>query len=587
MSRVRLLSDILASQVAAGEVIERPASVVKELVENSIDAAARSIEIMIRRGGISLMRVTDDGTGMDRDDALLCLERHATSKIRTAADLAMVATLGFRGEALPSIASVSRFRLTTREKEAIAGSEVIVSGGRIETVRDGGEAPGTQVEVRSLFYNLPARRKFLRSENTETRHIEHQLYLQAIAHPEIAFSFVRDERLVFQLPTTKNLRERIHDLLGSELLARLLEVKPDTKGRVTVNGQIGQAGVSRASRAQQFVFVNGRAVESPVISAALKEGYHTALMKGQFPVTFLFVELDPAEVDVNVHPAKREVRFRDPAGVREAVVAAVRRTLESDRVTWQEQFRAPAATAVPFVRPPEPVATQFVPSPPNEAQPSFAVEAEKPLLSPPRHAPQKQGQVVPSQFQILGVLNKLYVLMENADGLVLVDQHAAHERILFEELRRRMEEKGVPSQRLLLPQVIELAPRDAEWIEQNMATLRKMGLGVEEFGRHTFKLESLPPFLSGAEPARLLQDVIDSLKSASNSTSPLRLGEEMIAKTVCRHAVKANDFLREPEVEKLIRDLLACELPYCCPHGRPTMIQISLGELEKKFGRKV
>ena len=230
MSRVRLLSDTLASQVAAGEVIERPASVVKELVENSIDAQAQAIEVMIRRGGISLIRVTDDGIGMDRDDALLCLERHATSKIRTAADLATVGTLGFRGEALPSIASVSRFRLTTREKEAVAGTEVIVSGGRIETVRDGGEAPGTQVEVRSLFYNLPARRKFLRSENTETRNIEHQLNLQAIAHPGIAFSLVRDERVVFQLPATKTLRDRIRDLMGSELLARLLEVEPARTG---------------------------------------------------------------------------------------------------------------------------------------------------------------------------------------------------------------------------------------------------------------------------------------------------------------------------------------------------------------------
>jgi DNA mismatch repair protein MutL len=220
-------------------------------------------------------------------------------------------------------------------------------------------------------------------------------------------------------------------------------------------------------------------------------------------------------------------------------------------------------------------------------QSSFAVEAEMPAVSTRRAAPNDQTSKTPSQFQILGVLNKLYVLMENAEGLVLVDQHAAHERILFEELRRRMEEKGVPSQRLLLPQVIELAPRDAEWIERNLTTMQKMGLGVEKFGRHTFRLESLPPFLSGADPARLLQDVIDSLKSASNSTSPLRLGEDMIAKTVCGHAVKANDFLREPEVEKLIRDLLACELPYCCPHGRPTMVQISLGELEKKFGRKV
>ncbi|MDQ3200433.1 MAG: DNA mismatch repair endonuclease MutL [Verrucomicrobiota bacterium] len=588
MSRVRLLSDILASQVAAGEVIERPASVVKELVENSIDAQSRSIEVMIKRGGISLIGVTDDGIGMDRDDALLCLERHATSKIRTAADLATVATLGFRGEALPSIASVSRFRLTTREKEAVAGTEVLIAGGKIETVRDGGEAPGTQVEVRSLFFNLPARRKFLRSENTETRNIEHQLNLQAIGHPDIAFSLVRDERIVFQVPATRTLRERIRDLMGSDLVARLLEVEPAARGKLRVSGFIGQAGVSRASRAQQFVFVNGRAIESPVIGAALKEGYHTALMKGQFPVTFLFIALDPAEVDVNVHPAKREVRFRDPNGVREAVVAAIRRTLESDRESWQEQFRAPSSVDASFVRPTQAVAPRFAPAPLDERQASLPVELDNPPLQTRSSvSPDPAAAGAATQFKILGVLNKLYVLMENADGLVLVDQHAAHERILFEELRRRMEEKGVPSQRLLLPQVIELAPRDAEWIERNLATLQKMGLGVEEFGRHTFKLESLPPFLSGADPARLLHDVIDGLKSASSSTSPLRLGEEMIAKTVCRHAVKANDYLRAPEVEKLIRDLLACELPYCCPHGRPTMIQISLGELEKKFGRKV
>ena len=581
MSRIHLLSDTLASQVAAGEVIERPASVVKELVENSIDAQAQKIEVMIRRGGSSLIRVTDDGIGMDRDDALLCLERHATSKIRTAADLATVGTLGFRGEALPSIASVSRFRLTTREKEAVAGTEVIVAGGRIETARDSGEAPGTQIEVRSLFFNLPARRKFLRSENTETRIVEHQLNLQAIGHPAIAFSFLRDERLVFQLPPTKTLRDRIRDLLGADLLTRLLEIESaGSKAKIKLSGFIGQAGVSRGSRAQQFVFVNGRAIESPVIAAALKEGYHTALMKGQFPVIFLFLDLDPAEVDVNVHPAKREVRFRDPASVREAVVAAIRRTLEGDRSKWQEQFRAPPEEAT-FVRPTPPAA------PFPATQPVLPTEPIAPQVIERRPVPNDRSPSRQHHFQILGVLGKLYVLMENAEGLVLVDQHAAHERILFEELRRRMEEQGVPSQRLLLPQVIELLPRDAEWVERNLATLQKMGLGVEEFGRHTFKLESLPPFLSGADPARLLQDVIDSLKSASNSSSPLRLGEEMIAKTVCRHAVKANDPLRYPEVEKLIRDLLECELPYCCPHGRPTMIQISLGELEKKFGRKV
>src|SRR5881398_1505697 len=342
MSRIRLLPEIVASQVAAGEVVERPASVVKELIENSIDAGARKIEIMTHRGGISLVRVIDDGSGMDRDDALLSLERHATSKIRSAADLQTIGTLGFRGEALPSIASVSRFRLTTREPTAIAGTEIIVNGGKIDVVRDGGEAPGTQVEVRSLFYNLPARRKFLRSENTESRNVEHQIHLQAIGHPRIAFTLLRDDRLVFQLPETTTLSDRIRDLYGSELLERLIQVNGNASAKVQISGLIGQAGLSRQTRAQLLIFVNGRAIESGIITAAIREGYHTALMKGQYPVTFLFLDLDPASVDVNVHPAKREVRFRDPAGVREAIVACVQQTLERARTEWQEKFRAPA-----------------------------------------------------------------------------------------------------------------------------------------------------------------------------------------------------------------------------------------------------
>jgi len=349
MGRIRLLSETVASQVAAGEVVERAASVIKELVENSLDAGARKIDVVIRRGGISLVRVIDDGCGMDRDDALLSLERHATSKIRSAADLQAVATLGFRGEALPSIASVSRFRLTTRESGAIAGTEIIVNGGKIDVVRDGGEAPGTQVEVRSLFYNLPARRKFLRSENTESRNIEHQIHLQAIGHPEIGFSLMRDDRILFQLPATATLGDRIRDLYGVELLQRLVEVNGAPSPKIGISGFIGQAGLSRQTRSQQLVFVNGRAIESSLITGAVREGYHTALMKGQYPVTFLFVELDPSAVDVNVHPAKREVRFRDPKGVREAVVRCIQQTLEHARAGWQEKFSAPVGptTAVP------------------------------------------------------------------------------------------------------------------------------------------------------------------------------------------------------------------------------------------------
>ena len=603
MSRIKLLPETLASQVAAGEVVERPASVVKELVENSIDAGAHTIEVGIQRGGMSRIRVVDDGCGMDRDDALLSLERHATSKIASAADLAAISTLGFRGEALPSIASVSRLRLSTREPGAVAGTEILVNGGRIETVRDGGEAPGTQIEVRSLFYNVPARRKFLRSETTEARNIEHQFFLQALAHPEIGFTLVREDNIASQLPITTSLRDRIRDLYGAKLLDDLLEISLRDRRGIQVHGWIGRAGVSRQTRAQQFVFVNGRAIDSGILSTALREGYHTALMRGQFPVTFLFVDLDPREVDVNVHPAKREVRFRDPASVREAIVEAVQRTLESGRVEWQRKFNAPAAPAAGL--PPGPAATrpdggttsvssQIVgrdtARPSNFAPLDQASRADSLNLPRPIDGNRPEPQIEPrrdQQFQIIGVLNRLYVLMENSDGLVLVDQHAAHERILFEELRRRMEEQGVPSQRMLLPQIFSLPPRDAEWVERNVATLQKMGIGVENFGANSFRVDTLPAFLEIADAAGFLRKVIDELITTSRSSSPLRLGEDMIAKTVCRHAVKANDPLRYPEIEKLIRDLLACDLPYCCPHGRPTMIQISHAELEKKFGRKV
>jgi DNA mismatch repair protein MutL len=609
MSRIRLLSETVASQVAAGEVVERPASVVKELIENSIDASARRIDIVIRRGGISLVRVIDDGCGMDRDDALLSLERHATSKIRSAADLQAVATLGFRGEALPSIASVSRFRLTTREPSAVAGTEIVVNGGKIEIVRDGGEAPGTQVEVRSLFYNLPARRKFLRSENTESRNIEHQIHLQAIGHPQIGFSLLRDDRMLFQLPATVALGDRIRDLYDVELLERLVEVNSTASRNIRIAGFVGQAGLSRQTRAQQLVFVNGRAIESALLTGALREGYHTALMKGQYPVTFLFLEIDAASVDVNVHPAKREVRFRDPTAVREAIVHSIQQTLEQGRVGWQEKFRSPVIppTGVPgkgaadLKLRPEVTASEeshwelphLAPAMAGIATVAGVVDSDRPATqrgdskSDALAIQRSQQLVSQQQFQIIGVLNKLYVLMENADGLVLVDQHAAHERILFEELRRRMEEQGVPTQKLLLPQTFDVPPRDADWIERNLSIMQKMGIGIESFGPGTFKIDSLPGFLSVSDPAQFMRKVIDDLKSAGNSSSPMRLGEEMIAKTVCRHAVKANDPLRYAEIEKLIRDLLECDLPYCCPHGRPTMIQISLTELEKKFGRKV
>jgi len=339
-------------------------------------------------------------------------------------------------------------------------------------------------------------------------------------------------------------------------------------------------------------------------------------MKGQYPVTFFFLEIDPASVDVNVHPAKREVRFRDPTGVREAIVQCIQQILEAGRAAWQEKFRAPVSVpTVPGKTAPELRLRpeEFAPEESHRELPHLgpavgttasvsSAASGMEIVGQPRKLSglpasdsasealalqQQAGTAAQQQFQIIGVLSKLYVLMENADGLVLVDQHAAHERILFEELRRRMEEQGVPTQKLLLPQTFDVPPRDADWIERNLSILQRMGIGIESFGPGTFKIDSLPSFLDVSDPAQFIRKVIDDLKSASNTASAMRLGEEMIAKSVCRHAVKANDPLRYPEVEKLIRDLLDCDLPYCCPHGRPTMIQISLAELEKKFGRKV
>jgi len=609
MGRIRILPDALASQVAAGEVVDRPASVVKELIENSLDAGAQNIEVVAGRGGISLVRVIDDGSGMNRDDALMCLERHATSKIRSVEDLGGIRTLGFRGEAMPSIASVSRFRLTTREKEAMQGTEVVVDGGKLSSVKDAGEAPGTTVEVRSLFYNMPARRKFLRTETTEFSHLEQQVRLQAIANPEIGFTLVHNERNHFMLPANSHLLERIQGLAGAEIATRLLEIHPDEQSGVRVSGYIGGFGMGRSNRSLQLVFLNGRPVEAAPLNHALREGYHTALMKGQYPVVFLFLEMSPFAVDVNVHPAKKEVRFRDGNGVRYAVAEAVRRTLTRSQTTvpgqavrpavpvaigkpeptrWQQPALLPEREQVALRRdwaePAAPRVAAAVPRATSERHFNLPPESSKPSEDPD---PAPVQTVTAADFRIIGVLGKLYVLLESAEGLVVMDQHAAHERILFEQMRNRMATDGVPSQRLLVPVTVELSPREFDLVQQNLEALQRLGIGAEPFGANTLKIDSLPTFFKKDDPVGYMSEVIEELKRASRQIASVRLGEDLVATTVCRHAVKANDVLRHPELERLLEDLLACELPYCCPHGRPTLIQMSYGDLEKKFGRQV
>jgi DNA mismatch repair protein MutL len=624
MSKIRILSDALASQVAAGEVVERPAAVIRELVENSLDAKATHVTVEVQRGGTAMMRITDDGVGMDREDALLCIERHATSKIRSKEDLAAVRTFGFRGEALPSIASVSRFRLATREREALSGTEIEITGGKLAGVKDHGGSGGTVIEVRSLFFNVPARRKFLRTEATEYAHIEQQFRTHAIANPQVTFTLIRDGGVAFHLPGTQEVLDRIRGLSGDELANRLINVERTETQGISVWGFVGGPGVSRSSRQQQLTFLNGRPIESQPINYGLREGFHTTLMKGQYPVTFLFLEMDAEAFDVNVHPAKKEVRFHDGFAVREAVAKAVRRALEAagklpdGHPTASSRGMAPGLQLRPEVAlPASPQQQAFtmpvVPSnrPSITTAPMF--EIRRPVSSPIQapvvddalsgkeistqdetaaamEQPSKQpdepvAKPAPPQFRIMGVLHRLYVLMESAEGLVLMDQHAAHERVNFEKMRRAMEQGGVPSQRLLMPLMLQTSPRDGDILKRHLDSLARLGIEAEPFGTNTFKIEALPTFLKTDDPLAWLDQVIEELQSLSSKSSSLRLGEDMIATTVCRHSVKANDRLSMPEIEALLADLFACEMPYCCPHGRPTLIQMSMNELEKKFGR--
>ncbi len=604
VNRVHLLEEHVANQIAAGEVIERPASVVKELVENALDADARQVTVTIKQGGRSLVRVADDGWGMSRDDALLALERHATSKIEQADDLARIRSLGFRGEAIPSIASVSRFTLTTRERGALTGTKIQIDGGTIREVTDEGTPEGTSVEVRNLFYNLPARRKFLRTEPTERTHIEHALTLAALGNPGVGFRFLLDDHEKFNLAPTTDLRERLRELYGADLLAQLVPVDRERDG-VTVSGLIGKPGISRSTRSQQHLFVNGRPVDSKGIGYALREGYHTALMRGQFPVTFLFITIDPGLVDVNIHPAKREVRFRDEYGVRQVVIDAVRSALAPSGETPQPiavhaGALPEAADAALDSFPPLRLRGELALGTPMET-PSFAWQHTQPaaddaVVSPVadtdslHRAPQRLTAGADQEegaWRVLGVIGQLYVLAESAEGLVLIDQHAAHERVLFEKMLRSLDAAEAPSQKLLLPVTLELETRDAAFLRANLATFQKLGLGVSEFGDNTYLLDAVPPFFPVEQASQAFRQIIDELHQTGEQVHARRLGEDRIATTVCRHAVKARDPLKGPELEGLLKQLHACDLPYTCPHGRPTMIQISYEELEKKFRRVV
>ncbi len=597
---IRVLPDVLASQVAAGEVVERPASVIKELVENSIDAGAGEVLVEIRRGGAALMRVSDDGCGMSREDALLSLERHATSKLAEVGDLQRVMTLGFRGEAVPSIASVSRFRMVTRPESELAGTEIRLEGGAPPEVREAGCAAGTMIEVRDLFFNVPARRKFLRTETTEAAHIEHQLRLHGLAAEGVRFRFQKDGREVFELPAGMSRRERVRWSVGTALGGELVELGALEGRGFKLMGFVLPARHARKGRRHQCVFLNGRPVEDSAISRGLAEGFRGAVADGQHPAAWLWIEIDPALVDVNVHPAKREIRLHRPHDLREAIAAAVREGLAAD-----ERRRFPAVAP-----PPRESAVSEAPAPAR--RPVTTLERPLPLASP--EPPEHRSTPAP-RFRMIGELLGRYALMESEDGLVMLDPRAARERILYERwlaggagggatqaepragpvrvhpgpARARFLSKGwlaggeggVATQALLVPVLLEPGPREADLLLRHRDLFQEAGFEIEDFGGGSVRVGSMPSFLHDEDPGGLLMEVVDELAEGGGASA--RFALEKLAAVLARRTAR-REAPRPAEAARLLDQLFACDLPYCAADGRPTLSEFSLSELEKRFG---
>jgi DNA mismatch repair protein MutL len=590
MGRIHVLPDILASQVAAGEVVERPASVVKELVENSIDAGARRITVEFQRGGACLIRVTDDGSGMDRADALLCLERHATSKIRESGDLAAITTLGFRGEAVPSIASVSRFRLSTRRREDEAGTLIEVTGGKIHGVQDSGDAPGTTIEVADLFFNVPARRKFLRGEQTEAANLLQQIEILAVAHPGISFICRRDDREVFRLAATEDLAVRIRDLHGEAFLGKLIKVPPLECHGIRVHGWIARPGEGRSDRSRQMTFVNGRIIRSPVLSLPLREACDGVLAKGLHPPAVLFFEIDPSAVDCNVHPAKREVRFRDPGVIRAAA-------LEAARSAWGTA--SPTAPALEAIGPgsdplfPPIIKPSWSPSVGSHQQ-EFAVQepdSARVAESPTGFSSTTSDFQLPTPtaVQFIGSLAGRYLLFEEQESLMIVEIRAARERILYERFLARLGQGELESQSLLLPEILEMSVADLAWIDAHRSILRAAGLVAESFGQGSLgtgslKVDAIPADAASLPVMEIVIRLVDELRTLAETPTLDLPGREALAASVSRLAAAG---VRLPSGEEgarmLLRDLLACDHPYVTPKGRPTMSQMAPGELSRRF----
>jgi DNA mismatch repair protein MutL len=641
MGRIRVLSDQVANQIAAGEVVDRPASVVKELLENALDAGATRIKVEIEAGGRRLIRTTDDGCGMSRDDALLAFERHATSKIRSSDDLLSIATLGFRGEALPSIASISRLELVTRPSDEAMGTRLEIAGGKILAVEDSGGPQGTTIAVRDLFYNTPARRKFLRAETTELSHVTALVTHYALAHPEIHFELHSATHALLTAPPVQEAAERIYQIFGRDTLDQLLpmaaerrfdhsgipepppwrrdaDYQPPDPGFLRATGFVSRPALQKLNRNSIYIFVNQRLIRDRLILHAIVEAYRNIIPPTSFPVVLLFLEMPPHEVDVNVHPAKTEVRFRQQSVVHDFVRESIRMTLMKARpaASFVDALTAsPRASSslVPEIGPEDaPISAMpdsdahsaagetvgFALAPP-EPSPE---EVHLPFASPSASAPATNGHACAepafpengeaaaslqslASLKPLGQLRESFILATNDEGLWIIDQHVAHERVLFEKILRERQTERVERQRLLMPMLIDLLPQQMVLFASLAEELDSNGCEAEPFGPHTIAIKAAPSGLAGAELERMILEVLEQPGAAAQSDNLETARTRIAASIACHAAIKVNMPLDPARMEWLLGALARTDHPTSCPHGRPIALRYSWKDIQRAFQR--
>jgi DNA mismatch repair protein MutL len=600
-SKIRILPEHVANMIAAGEVVSRPASVVKELVENALDAHATDVRVEVRHGGKKSIRVVDDGDGMNRDDVLLCLEQHATSKIATAEHLLAIESMGFRGEAVPAIASVSRMRISSRPADEPVGTTAQIDGGRMVRVIDAGLPKGTDIVVEDLFHNTPARRKFLKSPETELGHVVDTITQLAVTYPAVRFDLTSDGMPLQRVPASASVRERVHLILGHEAADFLVPVEGEADF-LKVSGFAGRAAYTRGSTKSIFTYVNHRPVRDRLIHHAVLEAYRGRLLKGRYPVVVLFLDLPPHRVDVNVHPAKAEVRFRESSTVHEAIERVLKDALRAAGETVAPPPPAPTPederregvrdaihryaqrtlSIAPPPRPPSPTLSVV----PDPGEPTGATVSSIAPTSPRPDDPPGPALPATGPLRYIGQIADSYLVCQSEAGMVLVDQHAAHERVLFERLRRAHLAGGVPSQTLLFPVTIELTHREALLLNGVLADLESIGIGIEDYGRGTYVVKGLPRHLDEAACRELVRGIVDDLSTYDKTGKIDDLLDDAISRIACKAAVKAGQRLADREVGEVLEGLADADLPAHCPHGRPSFVVLSPAEMERMFLRR-